>query len=97
MSAVVPGPAMGVRMTEDYVRMEKLPGPGLLGGVVPAAPPGSVGPAGLLARAANSRHLDATTRHPVRLNRGTGPPERTPRGAGAGGAAGVGHGRSRAW
>jgi len=65
MSAVVPGPAAGARMTEDYIRligrlaylwgwplvnmhnrlsvMEKLPGPGLLAGVVPAAPPGSAG------------------------------------------------------
>ena len=65
MSAVVPGPVAGARMTGDYIRsvarlaylwgwplvnmhnrlsiMEKLPGPGLLAGVVPAASPGSVG------------------------------------------------------
>jgi hypothetical protein len=65
MSADVPGPVPGARMTVDYVRslgrlaylwgwplvnmhnrlsiMEKVPAPGLLGGVVPAGPPGSVG------------------------------------------------------
>jgi hypothetical protein len=65
MSADVPGPVPGARMTVDYVRslgrlaylwgwplvnmhnrlsiMDNVPAPGLLGGVVPAAPPGSVG------------------------------------------------------
>jgi len=65
MSAGVPGPVAGARMTGDYLRsvgkiaylwgwplvnmhnrlstMEKLPGPGLIDGVVPAASPGSIG------------------------------------------------------
>ena len=64
MSAGVPGPVAGARMTEDYLRsvgkiaylwgwplvnmhnrlstMERLPGPGLIDGVVPAASPGSI-------------------------------------------------------
>ena len=64
MSAGVPGPLAGARMTEDYLRsvgkiaylwgwplvnmhnrlstMERLPGPGLIDGVVPAASPGSI-------------------------------------------------------
>lgn len=62
---LLPGPVVGSRLTDDYVRavgrlaylwgwplvnmhnrlsiMEQLPGPGLIGGVVPAGPPGSAG------------------------------------------------------